>query len=160
MDASNLAQQILSDVWELGRLILIVIAVGSAWGVVLRRPGEQNERFRFQTLLILIMLGMIGPFIAAVFFNLQTANIIALMRIKPAWGIFIGLVALLVLLFLVTTGFSWLAANRKTLPLSLRKTAGELPRSQNTRKIKLILFALSLLIGASIFWLWRIAQSA
>ena len=158
MDASNLAQQILSDVWELGRLILIVIAVGSAWGVVLRRPGEQNERFRFQTLLILIMLGMIGPFIAAVFFNLQTANIIALMRVKPGWGMFTALVALSAFLLLAITGYQLLATNRRKLPLSIREATGEPPQSLWPRKIKLTVLIQLLLISSSIFWLWRIAQ--
>ncbi len=158
MHASNLARQLLTDAWELGRLILVTIAVGSAWGAIVKRSEEQNERFRYQTLLVLIMLGIMGPFIAAVFFDLQTANIIALMRIKRGWGIFTGLVALLVLLFLVTTGLSLLAANRTVLPLSLRNAGGEMPPPFILRNIKMILLPLSMLIGSSIFWLWRIAQ--
>jgi hypothetical protein len=158
MDASNLAQQILGDMWELGRPILIMIAVVSAWGSIYRRSEEQNERTRIQTLLVLVMLGMIGPFAAAVFFNLQSANLITLMRIKPAWGIFTALVALLVFPFLAIAGYRLLAASRRALPPSLRKTAGELPRQSNPRKIKLIVLVLSLLVSSSILWLWRIAQ--
>jgi hypothetical protein len=101
---------------------------------------------------------MTSPFIAAVFLNLQSANVIALMQVKPAWGIFTGLVALLVFLFLAIAGYKLLAANRGALPLSLRETAGELPRQLHPRQIKLILLVLSLLIGFSIFWLWRMPQ--
>ena len=158
MDASNLARQILTDMWELGRVVLIEVAVAFAWGVTLSRSEEPNERFRFQEVLILIMLGMSGSFAAAVFFNLQSANLIALMRINPAWGFFTGLTALLVFLFLAIAGYRLLAANRRALPLSLRKTAEDLPRQSNPLKIKLIVSALFLLIGSSIFWLWRIAQ--
>ncbi|MDP9112417.1 MAG: hypothetical protein M3O20_01905 [Acidobacteriota bacterium] len=94
MDATNLAQQILADMWEFGRLILIVVGGAFGWGSILNRSEEKKERARIQKNLILIMLGMTIPFIAAAFLNVQFANIIALMRVKPAWGMFTVLVGL------------------------------------------------------------------
>ena len=70
MDASNLAQQILTDLWEVGRVVLIEGAVAFVWSSTLKRSEEASERWHFQTLLILIMLGISGPFAAAVFFNM------------------------------------------------------------------------------------------
>ncbi len=156
MDASNLAQQILTDLWEVGRVVLIEGAVAFVWSSTLKRSEE--ARWHFQTLLILIMLGISGPFAAAVFFNMEAGNLITLMKIKPAWGIFTGLVALVVFLFLAITGYMILAANRRALPLSIRETVRELPRQLYSRKIKLIVLVLSLLISSSILWLWKIAQ--
>ena len=158
MDASNLAQQILTDLWEVGRVVLIGGAVAFIWSSILKRSEEASERWHFQILLILIMLGITGPFAAAVFFNMEACNLITLMKIKPAWGIFTGLVALVVFLFLAITGYMILAANRRALPLSIRETVRELPRQLYSNKIKLIVLVLSLLISSSILWLWRIAQ--
>ena len=158
MDASNLARQILADLWELGRVVLIEGAIAFVWGSILKRSEEASERWHFQALLILIMLGITGPFAAAVFFNVEAGNIITLMKIKHAWAIFSGLVALVVFLFLAITGYMLLAANRRALPLSLHKTVRELPRQFYPRKIKLIALVLSLLISSSILWLWSIAQ--
>jgi hypothetical protein len=157
MDASNLAQQILTDLWEVGRVVLIGGAVAFIWSSILKR-SEASERWHFQTLLILINLGITGPFAAAVFFNMEAGNLITLMKIKPAWGVFTGLVALVVLLFLATTGYMLLAANRSAMPLSIRETVRELPRQLYPRKIKLIALVLSLLVSSSILWLSRIAQ--
>jgi len=158
MDASNLAQQILTDLWEVGRVVLIGGAVAFIWSSILKRSEEASERWHFQILLILIMLGITGPFAAAVFFNMEAGNLITLMKIKPAWGILTGLVALVVFLFLAITGYMILAANRRALPLSIRETVRELPRQLYSNKIKLIVLVLSLLISSSILWLWRIAQ--
>jgi hypothetical protein len=157
MNASNLAQQILTDMWELGRVVLIT-AVGTAtWGVFLRRFEDKNEQQSFQVGLLLITLGVVGGFALLVFLNVQSGNIVALMQLKPAWGLFTGLVASLVFLFIAMTAYKLLAANRREWPLSIRETT-RAPRQLYPRDTKLILSVLSLLTTASILWLWRMAH--
>jgi hypothetical protein len=102
---------------------------------------------------------MISPFALFSFLNVDAGNLITLMRAKPAWGIFTSLVALSVLLFFALAGYKLFAANRRESPLSIsiRETARP-PRQLFTRDVKLILSVLSLLMIASIFWLWRLAH--
>lgn len=157
MNASTVAQNILGDMWEYGRLILIAGVVGLAWGSLLKRTEAPNEQNHFQVRLVLIVLGMVGPFVLFSFLNVEAGNIITLIYVKPAWGIFTCLVALSLFLFAAIAGYKLLVASRREPPLSIKGTTGE-PRHLFTRDVKLILSVLSLLTAASIFWLWRLAQ--
>ena len=158
MNASELARQILTDMWEVGRVVLITAFGAASWGAFLKRYESKSEHRSFQVRLFFITLVPVGGFSLLAFLNVSTGNIIALMYVKPAWGTFTGLVALSVFLFVVMNAYKLLAARRNESPLSIRETAGELPRSLFSRGTKFTFAILSLLMIASIFWLWRITQ--
>lgn len=126
-------------------------------GAFLKRYEDKSEQRSFQVRLLLIALGAVGGFALSAFLNVQAGNVIALMYAKPAWGIFTGLVALSVFLFVAMTAYKLLAASRKEYMLSIRETA-RLPRQLFAGGTKLIVAVLSLLTIASVFWLWRIAH--
>ena len=157
MHSSDLARQILADMWEFGRILLIVGCVSVMWGGWIARYEGDNERRSLQGGLLCFALGTVGSFVLFSFLNVEFGNLVSLMHASPAWGSFTGLVALLVCGFVLMIAYKRLVASRKAAPLSILETAEELP-GLYTRNIQWILMVLALLMLASIFWLWRIAQ--
>jgi hypothetical protein len=158
MDISNLARQILADMWEYGRIVLIIGFVAIVWGVLLGRYEDENERPPFQLGLLLIALGIVGGFALFSFLNVEAGNLIVLMRARPAWGIFTGFVALLMSSFVVAIAYRSLTTKRKESAISIRDTAEALPKQFLSPGAKTMFMTLLLLAITSIAWLWLIAR--
>lgn len=156
--ASIIARQILSDMWEYGRILLIVVIAMAGWGVVLGRLEGEDDRVTTPSGLILIGLGIVGSFVTLSFLNVQASNIVALVKVKPVWGALTCLVALLV----ITIG--WLISYRKIrqgrleAALSLAASSSESKQVLFTRAVKVSCSVLLLLAIIDIAWLWKLSH--
>ena len=158
MSAHDLARQILSDMWEYGRLVLILVFVTVAWGFVINLFDNDREQSNTQRVLISICLGSVGFFILFSFVNVQAGNIIALMQICPAWGIFTSIVALSIIAVAGMTLYRHLAASRREAPISITGSSEQLPQGTLTIILKLTWSVLALLLLTSVIWLWYLAK--
>ena len=155
MSISDLAKQILSDMWAYGRLVLIIIGVMAAWGFIISR--SEDDRENTQASLILIALATVGVFILFSFLNLQAGNIVALMHIKPAWGMFTSGVALSLIVVSGVTIYQYFAVNRAEKSFSITADDEQLPKTTLTNTIKLSWSVVVLLFLASVIWLRHLA---
>ena len=157
VDAPGIARQILSDMWEYGRVVLILVLVTAAWGFVISRTEDDREQPNIPGILVLIGLGSVGSFCLFSFLNVEGSNITTLIQARPAWGIFTSLVTLLVISVTALTIYHHFAANRKVI--SITQTSEDFPRKASAITLKLGWSILVPLLLASIIWLWHIAKA-
>jgi Na+/H+-translocating membrane pyrophosphatase len=158
VSASDIARQILSAMWEYGRLILIIVVVLAVWGTFLDRFEDENERSGITGAHVRIGLAIVGTFVLFSFLNVATANIIILMRVRPAWGLFTCLVAILVASVVVKIAYRQLTERRKEPVISVVESSEESTRVLFTTGIKLTCVSLALLAITDIVWLWQIGN--
>jgi hypothetical protein len=158
VDVPGIARQILSDMWEYGRIVLIIVLVLAAWGFVIGRTEDDREQSNTQGGLVLIGLGSIGIFALFSFLNVRGSNIITLIQARPAWGIFTSFVTLLVISAAALTAYLHFAANRRAPAISITQTSNNFPLKASAAPLKLAWSILVPLLLASIIWLWYIAR--
>ncbi len=158
VDVPGIARQILSDMWEYGRLVLMLVFVLAAYGFVISRTEDDREQSNTQGILVLIGLGTVGSFILFSFLNIEGSNIITLIQARPAWGIFTSLMTLSVISVAALAIYRHLATNRRESAISITQAYENLPRKAPTITLKLAGSILVPLVLASIIWLWLIAK--
>jgi hypothetical protein len=156
VNAPGIARQILSVMWEYGRVVLILVLVTAAWGFAISRSEDDREQSNTQGILVLIGLGSVGSFCLFAFLNIEGSNIATLIQARPAWGIFTSLVTLLLISLTALTIYRHFAANRRVI--SITQTSESLPRKASTITLKLAGSILVPMLLASIIWLWLIAK--
>jgi hypothetical protein len=156
MSASQLASQILTDMWEYGRLVLIVVAVAAVSGFIIDHKND-HEGSNATGGMVLIGLCTVGAFTLFSFLNVQGANILALMRDSPAWGTFTSAAVTSLVVVSGITAYRYLAANRSENTITITGTSEQMPRKTITGAIKLSWLIVLLLLFASTIWLWRLA---
>jgi len=157
MSVPELARQILSDMWEYGRLVLILVVVMAAWGFMISRFEDDREQSNTQGGLVLIALGTVGVFALFSFLNVQAENILALIRVSRAWGCFTSAVVLSAVVAFVITSYRYLAASRIEKAITITGASAQTPQRAITNTIKLSWLIVVLLLFASTIWLWRLA---
>jgi hypothetical protein len=158
MSIPDLARQILSDMWEYGRLVLILVGVMAAWGFIISRFEDDREQSNTQGGLVLIALGTVGVFVLFSFLNVQAENILTLMRVSPAWGSFTSAVVFSAVVVFGITAYRYFAAKRTEEAITITGASEQMPRRAITNTIKLSWLIVFLLSFASIIWLWRLAK--
>ncbi len=158
MSVPELASQILSDMWEYGRLVLILVATMAAWGFIISRFEDDPEQSNTQGGLVLIGLGTAGVFVLFSFLNVQAGNIFALMRDSPAWGVFTSAALFTTVVVFGITAYRYLAASRKEEAITITGASEQMPRRAITNTIKQSWLIVLLLLFASAIWLWCLAR--
>lgn len=156
MNVPDVARQVLVDMWEYGRIVLIVGFVAIVWGIFLGRSEDENERPPLQLGLLLIGVGLVGGFALFSFLNVESSNLAILIRARPAWGGFTGFIVLVSALVTVMMAAKLFMARRSEASISIRPE-GERPSRSVLPRIKVSLIMLLSLILISFAWLWKIA---
>jgi hypothetical protein len=157
MSVSRIASQILADMWEYGRVVLILVAFMAVYGFIISRKHAQ-EQSNAQGRLILIAFSTVGVFALLSFLNVQGGNILALMRDSPAWGIFTIAVVFSSAAVSGVTAYRYFAASHTENTITITGTSEQMPRRTITGTIKLSWLIVLLLLFASTIWLWRLAR--
>jgi hypothetical protein len=157
MNASFLAQEIWADLWEFGRVLLIMVC-GLGWqSFRFGRLRDREELFDSANV-ILIGLCSVGVFCIFLFLNIQMSNILKLIKVAPLWGAFssvsfVGIVAISGLI-----AHQQLGTTRDEMNLSVLNTT-EPSSSWMSPKLLLIGLCVSTLSGLlAAWWLWSIAH--
>jgi hypothetical protein len=157
MSVSGLASQILADMWEYGRVVLILVAFMAVYGFIISRKHAQ-EQSNAPGGLVLIALGTVGVFALFSFLNVQGGNILALMKGSPAWGVFTSTVVFLVVAVSSTTVYRQLATKRRENAVTITGVSEQVPPKAITGTIRLCWLIVLILLSASAIWLWRLAN--
>ncbi|MBW4028719.1 MAG: hypothetical protein HIU93_15190 [Acidobacteria bacterium] len=157
MSVSKLASEILADMWEYGRVVLILVVFMALYGFIISKKHAQ-EKSNAQGGLVLIALGTVGIFALFSFLNVQGGNILALMKESPMWGVFTSSVVFLLLIVSSVTASRHFVARRKENAITITGVSEQVPRKTITGTIKLCWLVVLLLLCASAIWLWRLAN--
>lgn len=159
MDIAEIARKVLVDLWEYGRVVLIVVSVVAIWGLFLRRFAEEGDEDHSQTFgLLRIALTIVGGFAALSFLNLQLGNMLVIARANPAWGALTLSVVLLLALtvtFWVYRGWTYRVGNAN---LSVTKAVQPNAALLHDKIGKVAFLIITLMTAASIIWLWTMAN--
>jgi acyl-coenzyme A thioesterase PaaI-like protein len=156
MNVPNLASQILADIWEYGRVVMILVAFMAVYGFIIDKKHVQ-EQSNAQGGLILIALGTVGVFALFSFLNVQGGNLLALMKDSPVWGFFTSAVVLSLVVISGITAYRYLVAGRTEKAITITGPSEQMPQRTVTNTIKLSWLIVLLLLFASVIWLWRLA---
>ena len=158
MNIHDIAGKILSDMWEYGRLVLILAAILAVYGVVISQRPDEEERASIPLGLVLIGLCTVGVFVLFSFLNIQASNIIALMRAAPLWGCFTVATCIATLVACGLTLYRYSAGLRSDRVGSIFD-APKATTNVVTRSNMLAWLVVALLLTVSIIWLWRMANA-
>jgi len=158
MNAIDLAQEIWGDLWEFGRVLLIVLC-GLGWQSF--RSGRLSNREELSDLgkVIIIALCSTGAFCVFCFLNIQMNNILKLTKVAPLWGTFSGLSLAALVVAVGLMAHQQLGTTGDEIKLSILSAAEPYPRwwmSSTVLLIGLCFSALCALISA--WWLWSMAH--
>jgi hypothetical protein len=156
MNVPNLASQVLADIWEYGRVVMILVAFMAVYGFIIGKKHAQ-EQSNAQGGLVLIALGTVGVFALFSFLNVQGGNLLALMKDSPAWGFFTSAVVLSLVVVSGITAYRLLVASRTEKAITITGPSEQMPQRTITNTIKLSWLIVLLLLFASVIWLWRLA---
>jgi hypothetical protein len=154
-DASDLASQILFDMWEYGRLVLILVIAGAAHGYWTSKSDNDSDRSKIPFRLVMFALSTVGVFVLFAFVNRDAADIIALMKIAPAWGSLTSIAILSTVILCGITGYRYLVEKRTEKAISISGTY-EPPPPSLTTALKVSWSAVVLSFVASTVWLWHL----
>jgi uncharacterized membrane protein len=157
VNVSNLASQILADMWEYGRVVLILVAFMAIYGFIISKKHDQ-ERSNAPGGLVLIAVCTVGVFALFSSLNVQGANILDLIKDRPSWGIFtIAAVALLVVVSGITA-YRYMVASRAQEAITITGASEQMLRRTIAAKVRVSWLIVLLLFFASAVWLWRLAR--
>lgn len=157
MSVPELASQILADMWEYGRVVLILVAFMAVYGFIISRK-QAKEQSNAQGGLVLIALATVGVFALFSFLNVQAGNIFALMRDSPTWGVFTSAALFTTVVVLAITAYRYLAARRTEEAITITGASQQTSERVVTNTIKVSLLVILLLLLASTIWLWHLAR--
>jgi hypothetical protein len=158
MNIHDLSGKILSDMWEYGRLVLILVGFLAAYGFVISRRNDEQERTNVPGELVLIGLSTVGIFVLFSFLNVQASNIIALMRAAPSWGCFSIGTTIAAIIVCGTTLYQYFADLRTEKASSILNTSEPMITGMN-RSMKIAWLLIGFLLSASIVWLWHLSAA-
>ena len=157
MNASALAQEIWGDLWEFGRVTLILM-FGLLWGWFVRNRAGSDEGAPGLVGILLIAACSVGALILFVFLNIEMGNILRLARIAPLWGAFsvLSFTALIVSVGLVA--YRQLGTTRDETNLSILNAPQPSSIWASSRRVLQCLCVALLSASISSGWLWLIAH--
>ena len=136
MDSSSVAREVLGDMWEYGRIVLISLMGATYASMVSSRRATKGDRSQFIFGQVRSVLVIIGTFALFAFWNLQFGNIVTLIYAETAWGAFTVFVTVAMVLCLAIYGLKLLAAKRAETVLSIVDVSQS--QALNTRTGKLV----------------------
>jgi hypothetical protein len=158
VNSSDIARRILLDMWEYGRLVLIIVVALAVWGTFLDRFEDENERSGITGAHVRIGLAIVGTFVLFSYLNVEAANIIILIQVRPAWGLLTCLVAILAVSVVGMIVYRQLTKRRKESVISVVESSEESTCVLFTTGIKLTCLSLALLAIMDVVWLWQISK--
>ena len=158
MNAIDLAQEIWGDLWEFGRVLLIVLC-GLGWQSF--RSGRLSNREELSDLGKVILIGLCstGAFGVFCFLNIQMSNILKLMKLVPLWGTFSGFSLLALVAAVGLIAHQQLGTTGDEINVSILNAAEPSSKLRTSPAVLLIGLGIATLCGLiSSWWLWSIAH--
>jgi hypothetical protein len=157
MNASALAHEIWGDLWEFGRIALILMC-GLLWGWFVRNRMGNDEGPSGLVGVLLIAACSVGAFGLFVFLNIQIGDILRLARTAPLWGAFSALSLMAVVASVGLVAHRQLGTTHDETNLSIlnvqRPSASWFSSRGVLQGLCVALLSASILFG----WLWLIAH--
>ena len=154
----NLAHEIWGDLWEFGRVLLIMVC-GLGWQSF--RSGRLSNREELSDLgkVVLIALCSTGAFCVFCFLNVSMSNILELAKVAPLWGTFSGLSLAALMVAVGLIAHERLGTTGDEINVSILSTAEPSSKWWMSPTVLLIGLCIAAVCGMiSAWWLWSIAQ--
>ena len=156
MGAAYLAHAIAADLWEFGRIVLILFGA-CCWNWLLWR-GRSNSSASSLAGLLLIATDSVGAFCLFSFLNIQMKNIRSLAHFAPLWAGFSAASVASIVLFIAFVTRQQLGATKPDGSISILDVTQPTVSWWNPRTILIGLFAAVVCGVASVIWLWLIGR--